>query len=272
MSEQQTQDTPVDIVPEGAETKTATAENAKAKPAPTLYDADAVQEVPFDFVHKAATHLVVFRLGPQLDEDLITFDQDSTTKLRTMKVEGQSGVVEETDTKGAAVDLFDKVALTMSFADRPDEKVPENWKKRKMITRQLKSNVITGAYLATSVMKTPRATAEDEIDWDDAGGYGVVTLAALFNGVQVLLTHEFKEASESDHDLAEHIRTQTVFVTGTRVGKADRVVPPTWRRLGALYDRLIANTKGYVGRTPLHHKVAAINNYLSSENEAVEKN
>jgi hypothetical protein len=239
-----------------------------------LYDADAVQHIPYNFEHQGRMFTVTFHMGPQEDETLIAYDQLMDTRLRSVSGadEGARGIIPESEGSAAAKWLFDKVASGVDGIGRPGTPIPRDWKTTEPITTVLKEGVVIRAYLAVEGVALKKAQPGDFIEWGQSSETSTVRLRALFNGHQVLLTHEFSPISKDDDTLYHSIKKRAMIVQGTKIGQSDTRIPATWKPLGALYDRLAPRTEGYKGRIPLHHKVAALDQLLGLTQEAVAKN
>jgi hypothetical protein len=62
---------------------------------------------------------------------------------------------------------------------------------------------------------------------------------------------------------------RALVVKGAQFGKQDQRIPSRALGLGRLYDRVKEQANGYVGRVPLHHKMAVVIGHFKGEEESL---
>lgn len=236
-----------------------------------LYDADAPQSIPFRIQHEGSFHDITLVLGPQTDDLLFEYDKLQDIRLRNITEGHIKGIVPETHSSTAAGWLFDKVSQGVSGIGEPGEELPENWRYLEPITAELKEALITGAYLAIQEREPMAAGAGKVIKWGTPARNSTITLRALFSGTPVLLDHVFCPPSAAHKELYASVRKRAVITQGDAIGETDTRVPPSWEVLSGIYKEICREAKGYAGRVPVHHQVAAVVAFMDLDMKALIK-
>lgn len=243
-------------------------------PRPIVYDADASQRIPAMIEHQGEMFEVAFVLDKQTDDAIAEYNKQCDVRLvqADQKETGERNALESIDKSfEAATWLFNDRALSAEgFAT--DGELPANWKD--FIADEDKAAVVDDMYLAAQVIPLPIAKPGKRLslNYRKEAAVSTIRLKALFEGNELILTHELNPATADQISTYKSIQKERLLVQGTRLGKGETRIPPKARKLGALYDALIANTTGYQGRVPLHHKTLVVHEHMSREVEAVRKN
>lgn len=238
-----------------------------------LYDADADQRIPFLIEDSGESFEVAYILGAQTDTALSEYDRlcDRRLVLADAREAGERNAMETISKEfDASLWLFNDRLKDVEGFGEPGETKPENW--RELIGNdQDRAAVIDSAYLAAMVVSAPPARPGKVLKWKPKRT-GIVHLKALYNGFELILTHERTVEITSDHiSIYNGIMKSRWLVQGTRLGTPETRIPPKSARLAALYDRLKYQTTGYAGRVPAHHKALVVIDELSQVSESLRK-
>jgi hypothetical protein len=231
----------------------------------TLFDADAEQRIELLIQYRGVERTVAHRLAPVTDELFFQYEQKKQIRVR---VSGQDLLVVRNDDQelAAAEWLWNELAVGREgYVERDDWRARTNlWDKAQAVREGLLAVYVTGD-------ANPVTDGEDELVDDDLGTE--IALDCLYNGTVLTTRHAFSAPSAAD--VKEYDRMMRVadnlIARGRRSDAAQIVIPSKARELAALYDRLIIQTDGYVGRVPAHHKREAVLELFSREARVTEK-
>lgn len=243
------------------------------KPQLPLYDADKEQRIPFLIEHGGRSYEVIFLLRGQSDEALEAYDRLCKLGYQSAdrkETDGENAIETKSQAHAAAIALFADRAFGVEGIGAEGETLPDDWQER--IDELDRAGVIDSAYLTTLVQKPKAAAKGDALPWDYRSTNKAYTLVALYSGYELELKHELKTASAEQLAEFKSIMTQRYLMQGTKLNNSETRIPPRARRLGKLYDKLVAGTEGYEGRVPLHHKVEVVLTHLNPALEALRKN
>jgi hypothetical protein len=261
----------------GSQLSTRSSNPETESAAPILYDADKQQRIPFLIEYEAEQTEVAFVLDAQTDAALIAYDKLMDRRLvqADRQQTGERNALESLDKSfEASVWLFKDRALSAEGFGEPGEALPENWQTNGvMIDDEERAAVIDNAYLAAQVMPLPIARPGKRVPINrDKNAPSIILLKALFEGHELILTHQLRQANAEQIATFKSIQKERWIVQGTHLNKGETRIPPKLQKLSALYKQLIEQTTGYAGRVPLHHQMLVAMDHLSREVEAVRKN
>jgi hypothetical protein len=242
-----------------------------------LYDADKHQRIPFLIEHEGEQVEVAFVLDGQADAALIAYEKLLDRRLfqADRQQTGERNALESTDKSfEASVWLFKDRALDAEGFGAEGEKLPDDWKSgESIISEEEMAAVIDLGYLAAQVMPLPIARPGKRLPLNRRSvSTSTIRLKALFEGNEVMLTHQLKPADKDQIGVFKSIQKERWIVQGTHLNQGEIRVPPKFQKLGTLYQQLVESTTGYTGRVPLHHQTIVVLDHLSREVEAVRKN
>jgi hypothetical protein len=242
-----------------------------------LYDADAQQRIPFLIEYSGEQVEVVFVLDAQTDAALIAYDKQVDRRLvqADRQETGERNALETVDKSfEASVWLFKDRALSAEGFGAPGDDLPDRWQTNdEIMDDEERAAVIDSAYLAAQVMPLPIASPGKRLPLSrDKTAPSTIRLKALFEGNELILTHQMKQPTADQIATFKSIQKERWIVQGTHLNKGESRIPPKLQKLGALYKQLIEQTTGYKGRAPLHHQMLVVSDHLSREVEAVRKN
>jgi hypothetical protein len=114
---------------------------------------------------------------------------------------------------------------------------------------------------------------EEELFYaDDLEETVTIQLRCLFNNKQIDTSHIMQQPSASQLNEYRSLMKQSYLVRGSRFQQVEQKIPSKAKKLGQLYDALMVETEGYIGRVPLHHKIAVVLEHLKTEAEITGKN
>jgi hypothetical protein len=246
--------------------------------APILYDADKQQRIPFLIEYEGEQVEVAFVLDAQTDTALTDYDKLLDRRLfqADRQQTGERNAMESIDKSyEASVWLFRDRAVSAEGFGEPGETLPTDWKdgENSIITEQEMADVIDKAYLAAQVMPLPIAKPGKRLPLNrNKTAASVVRLKALFEGHELLLTHQMGQPNAEQIATFKSIQKERWLVQGTHLNQGEVRIPPKFQKLGAIYKQLAEGSTGYVGRVPLHHQALVVLDHLSREVEAARKN
>ena len=249
------------------------------QPEAVLFDARAKQRIPFLIEVDGEQAEVAITLDAQTDAALIAYDKllDRRLLLADRQETGERNALESIDKSfEASIWLFkDRVVEATGFGDE-GEQLPANWKDDdSVLADEEKAAVIDNAYLAAQIMPLPIARPGKRVPFNrNRSASTVVRLKALFEGHELVLTHQLKQPTADQIATFKSIQKERWIVQGTHLNKGETRIPPKLQKMGALYQQLIEQTSGYAADSPipLHHQMLVVQDHLSKEVEAVRKN
>jgi hypothetical protein len=232
------------------------------------FEADAEQRVELTIQFRGTERTVAHRFAPLTDEQFFQYEQRKKTRVQ---ISGQELLVVRNDDQelAAAEWLWNELAVGR------DGYVPrDDWRERTNVLDKAQAirEGLLAVYVAVEETAPPGETDPPELVDDDFGTE--IELDCLFNSTALTTRHAFRPPTAADVKEYDRLMrlADNVFARGGRQPQtAQLVIPSKARELAALYDALIAETEGYAGRVPAHHKREAVLELFAREARVTEK-
>ena len=232
-----------------------------------LYDADAEQRISFQFEKRGRLYTVAHVFAALSDEDTIEYERGRNLRLTEADLsesDDRDAMAIQGDTFGPAVSLWDqKIVKVENYACAMS---PE-WKR--LVPIRHRAFAVQSALIATEILPLPIVGDSEAFPDGEEDNTSTIRLRVLFSDTQLITEHVLRLPSAEDMTTYRALMSRALMVKGTRLGKQEQRIPSRARRLGQLYDQVKVSATGYVGRIPLHHKVAVVVNHFKGEEEAL---
>jgi len=230
-----------------------------------LFNADAEQRVPLSIKKGNKRFEVAHKFRAPSDEEILEYERRRNVRVREARPEelDEDAVLSKDDSFDAAVWLWNKLAES-----REGYIAREDWKDS--TNANDKVTAITEGLLATEVVPPGDDVLSEELLSDEE--LSSVTLRCLFDGKAVDTVHHLRAPNAADMRSYRSLMSQNFIVRGSRFRTAETRIPPRAKKLAELYDSLLETFDGYIGRVPVHHKMAVALELFGQQSRALEKN
>jgi hypothetical protein len=235
-----------------------------------VYDADAQQRVPLQVVHGGKTFNVAHTFASLTDDLLIEYEKRCDVRLsraEKKETDGERGVSSNRKTFLAAVWLWDALAQSVE-----GYKIDDGANFKEKVNDKYKAPAVEEAILACRIDETLVMADEGELMPVGDEASSVIRLCSYFAGQEVITEHTLREPNADEMKRYQSLKSRSLVVQGTRLGRNETRIPASARALGKLYDEVQLTASGYAGRVPLHHKCAVIEHHMNAEQEVTVKN
>jgi hypothetical protein len=240
-----------------------TAQTTKA----ILYDADAEQRIPLQFERRGRLFNVVHVFAALTDDDIANYERGRNLRLtaaETGESDERDAMAIQGDTFGPAVELWEKKIVKVEnyeCAGKDDFK--------KLVPTRHKAFAVQSALMPVEILPLPLVGDSEAFPEGEEDNTSTIRLRALFGDKQVITEHVLRAPSADDMAAYRSLMSRALVVKGQRFGKQEQRIPSRARRLGELYNQMFKGCTGYVGRIPLHHRMAVALEHFRGEEESL---